>query len=371
MTKQSLSAFVWILSLAILAGCSDGNGGGGDADAGDGIDVRPDAPDGETQDPVGDDGAENAGDPVEDAPEDPAAEDAEPDELPGTDVPIIGGCQIFPADNMWNTPVDTAPLHGQSDVYIASIGTDTPLHPDFGTVWDGYPIGIPYTIVPDDQAMVDVTFDYADESDPGPYPIPFDALIEGGPDSDGDRHVLIIRQGSCILYELYYAYPVTETSWTAGSGAIWHLNLNEMRPEGWTSADAAGLAILPGLVKWEEVFEDGEINHAVRVTLESIQGGYIHPATHTDGTCGDDPACPPMGLRLRLKSDYDISSFEEPIQVILRAFKRYGLVVADTGGDMYISGVHDMRWNDDQLGALSDVPASAFEAVYTGDIIPY
>jgi hypothetical protein len=370
MMKNSLPAIILIFSFIPATGCS-GGGGEGDGDAGEAADARPDGTDGDASDPVGDDGVENAGDPPEDATEDALAEDTGPDVSPDTNAPVIGGCRIFPADNMWNTPIDTAPLHESSDTYIVSIGPDAPLHPDFGTVWDGSPIGIPYNIVPDDQTMVDVTFDYADESDPGPYPIPFDALIEGGPTSDGDRHVLIIRQGSCILYELFYAFPVTETSWTAGSGAIWHLDRNEMRPEGWTSADAAGLAILPGLVKWEEVFEAGEINHAVRVTLEDIQRGYIRPASHSDGTCGSDPSCPPMGLRLRLKSDVDISSFEGPIQVILAAFKRYGLVVADTGSDMFITGTHDMRWDDDQLHALSDITASDFEAVYTGDIIPY
>ncbi|RME24884.1 MAG: hypothetical protein D6806_08875 [Deltaproteobacteria bacterium] len=287
------------------------------------------------------------------------------------DVPVLGGCRLFPPDNMWNTRVDTFDVHPRSAEYIASIGADKYLHPDFGTTWQGAPNGIPYDIVPEDQPLVAVTFDYADESDPGPYPIPPDASIEGGPDGDGDRHVLILQQGACVLYELFNAWPQPDGSWHAGSGAIWHLDRNEQRPAGWTSADAAGLAILPGLVRWEEVYEQGRIKHAIRVTLRRIQRAYIPPASHSDGRCGSDPSCPPMGLRLRLKASFDESGFPEPLQVILRAMKEYGLVVADTGGDMFISGVPDERWDDDVLHQLHQVTADNFEAVYTGDAIPY
>ncbi|MCD6497321.1 MAG: hypothetical protein J7M25_03350 [Deltaproteobacteria bacterium] len=284
--------------------------------------------------------------------------------------PTLGGCNLFPADNMWNTAIDQLPVHARSNDYITSIGGDTHLHPDFGTVWDGAPNGIPYTVVPDDQAMVDVTFQWADESDPGPYPIPPDALIEGGPQGDGDRHVLVVRQGSCILYELYDAHLQPDNSWTAGSGAIWHLDQNEVRPDDWTSADAAGLAILPGLIRYEEVYVQGVINHAIRVTVSQLQKAYMHPATHSDGRCGSDPTCPPMGLRLRLKANFDLSSFDAHMQVILRAMKKYGIVVADTGSDMYISGAPDSRWDDDLLGSsFSQMHASDFEAVDTGEAI--
>ncbi|MBW2701857.1 MAG: hypothetical protein JRF33_13660 [Deltaproteobacteria bacterium] len=286
-------------------------------------------------------------------------------------VQTIGGCQIFPADNMWNTPIDTAELHPLSDTYIQSIGPDTQLHPDFGTEWQGYLLGIPYTTVPDDQAMVDTVFEYNDESDPGPYPIPADAPIEGGPDADGDRHVIVVREGACILYEMYAAYPQEDGSWEAGSGAIWQLDQNEVRPQDWTSADAAGLAILPGLLRWEEVYETGEIKHAMRVTLSYIQHAYILPATHSDGQCGYDRDCPPMGLRLRLKASFDESGFDEALQIIFRGMKKYGLVVADTGGDMFVSGAHDMRWDDSLLHDFHQLSASDFEAVYTGDSIDY
>jgi len=358
--------YLALLLACFALGCSDGEGG--DEDAADGTDVPDTVPD-PSQDPLPDtlpDGDDPAPDPAVDPVPDPVDDDAPPPEGH-----VIAGCRIFPADNMWNTAIDSTPLHDRSADYIASIGADTGLHCDFGTVWEGQPIGIPYTVVPDDQAMVNVVFDYADESDPGPYPIPADALIEGGPDSDGDRHVLIIRQGSCILYELFYAWPEGDGSWTAGSGAIWDLSLNEMRPEGWTSADAAGLAILPGLITYEEVYEQGEINHAVRFTLGNIQRGYIRPASHSDGRGDTDPTTPPMGQRFRLRADFDVSSFAAPLQVILQAFKTYGLVLADTGGDMFISGVPDSRWDDDLLHDLDVVTAGDFEAVYTGEIIPY
>jgi hypothetical protein len=297
--------------------------------------------------------------------------DVQPDETPSQGPPVIGGCRIFPADNPWNTPIDSAPVHENSDAYMQTIGLSSTVHPDFGTVWEGAPIGIPYVVVPEDQAMVGVVFDYADESDPGPYPIPSDAPIEGGPDSSGDRHVLVIREGACILYELFAAYPQTDGSWTAGSGAIWHLDASEVRPAGWTSADAAGLAILPGLVKYEEVYVDGEIRHAIRVTVSRTQDGYISPASHAAGSCNYLSDCPPMGLRLRLKVDFDVSSFDPILQIILNAMKTYGLIVADNGSDMFISGAPDSRWDDDVLHNLHNVTAASFEAVYTGEITEY
>ncbi|WP_432666628.1 stalk domain-containing protein [Wukongibacter baidiensis] len=281
-------------------------------------------------------------------------------------IPDIEGIKLFPKDNIWNTPVDKLPIHPKSDTFISIIGKDKRLHPDFGTFWKGSPIGIPYNIVSSDQNTVDVTFDYASESDKGPYPIPNSPLIEGG----SDRHLLILQKDTNTLYELFAAERLPNGKWHAGSGAIWHLDKNEQRPKGWTSADASGLAILPGLVRWDEVYKKGEINHAFRVTLSKIQKAYVLPATHSGGKYAD-PSYPPMGLRLRLKSDFDISEYNEDMQIILRAMKKYGLIVADVGSDMYVSGAHDTRWNDEALSALKKLKASDFEAVYTGEPIPY
>jgi hypothetical protein len=257
-------------------------------------------------------------------------------------------------------------VHPLSSEFIANIGADGHLHPDFGTVWDGAPNGIPYVVVPGNQPLVPVTFDYADESDAGPYPIPPDAPIEGGSGSSGDRHVLIVDAAHRKLYELYDAHKVG-TGWQAGSGAIFDLTSNALRPDSWTSADAAGLPILPGLVRYDEVAA-GEINHALRFTVSRTQKGYIHPATHC-ASSNTDPSLPPMGLRLRLKASYPIDSFPASVQVILRALKKYGMIVADNGSSWYISGAPDPRWSDDELHALSQVPGSAFEAVYTGATI--
>jgi hypothetical protein len=300
---------------------------------------------------------------------------------PGGDpAPVIGGCRLFPQDNMWNTPIDKLTVHPKSDDYINSIGTNTPVHPDFGTQWAGTDIGIPYDIIPETQPFVNVTFQYYDETDPldvpgpvKPYPVPDFPSIEGG----SDRHALLVRQGACILYELYNLSKGTSGEWTAGSGAIWHLDQNEMHPEGCTSADAAGLAILPGLVRYDEVFGDpgngiaAGIHHALRITARMIQRGYIRPASHTDGQAGTNPDYPPMGLRLRLKAGFNIDSFDDPIKVILRAMKKYGVVIADTGSDMFLSGQHHDDWDDNQLRQLTTIKASDFEAVYTGPIIPY
>lgn len=280
--------------------------------------------------------------------------------------PEIEGIKIFPEDNFWNTPVNNLPVHPKSSDYLRTIGNNKTMHPDFGTEWEGKPIGIPYNVVPDNQPMVNISFEYSEESDPGPYPIPENPLIEAG----SDRHILILRKGSNILYEMYNAGKKSDGSWMAGSGAIWHLDRNEQRPEGFTSADAAGMAILPGLVRWEEVYEKGEINHAIRITLSKIQKSYIPPASHSGGKYKEQNY-PPMGLRMRLKSDYDISGFDKPIQVILKAFKTYGVVVCDVGSDMYISGVPDKRWDDDVLRALKKIRADDFEALYTGEAIPY
>jgi hypothetical protein len=285
---------------------------------------------------------------------------------------FIGECAMFPADNPWNQDISGAPLHVQSDAFIDSIGRDTNLHPDFGTVWDGAPIGIPYVLVGSDQEKVSVNFEYDDESDVGPYPVPIDVPIEGGPDSDGDRHVLVVDTDACMLYELYSAYPPAGGSgpWDAGSGAIYDLSSNELRPEGWTSADAAGLPILPGLARYDEVVEQGEILHALRFTVSQSQRAYIHPATHaaSDST---DPALPPMGLRVRMKADYDCSGYSNEVQVICTALKRFGMFVADNGSDWYVSGAPDDRWSDENLSDLGQITGDAFEAVDTGPTLPW
>lgn len=300
------------------------------------------------------------------APEAPAA----PVEIDSTRIALSTetiACPILPDDNIWNTRVDHLPVHPLSNNYIATIGADEPFHADFGSgIWPpdtGGPIGIPYTLVDSATPKVDVEFDYATESDPGPYPIPPNAAIEGGPDSDGDRHILLIDTDACVLYELYYAFPLADGSWEAGSGAIFDLNSNQLRPAGWTSADAAGLPILPGLVRYEEVAA-GEIAHALRFTAPETQRAYVWPARHfaSDLT---DPDYPPMGQRFRLRSDFDVSGFAPEVQVILRAMQRYGIILADNGSPWYVSGVPDDRWDNDVLRELRQLLGQDFEAVDT------
>jgi hypothetical protein len=280
----------------------------------------------------------------------------------GPNAPI--GFRLFPADSPWNTDVSSMPVQPNSSTYLASIGLGASLHPDFGTVWDGAPNGIPYVLVRGTQPKVPITFYYADESDPGPYPIPIDAPIEGGANGDGDRHVLTLDVDNHLLYEVYDAhYNASLGRWEAGSGAIWDLSSNALRPAGWTSADAAGLPMLPGLVRYDEV-ASGEIDHALRFTVPRTQRAYVYPATHF-ASSSTDPALPPMGLRVRLKASYDISGFPVEVQVILRALKKYGMIVADNGSAWYVSGAPDPRWNDDALHAISQVQGSAFEVVET------
>jgi hypothetical protein len=295
------------------------------------------------------------------------SEQAEQSNAASNLTPTIAGCQIFPADNPWNTDISGYPVHPNSDNFIASIGPDKHLHPDFGAFWQGRPIGIPYVVVSGDQPEVLVTFQYADESDPGPYPIPDDAPVEGGPESDGDRHVLVLDRENCKLYEMWRAFK-TEDGWRAGSGAVFDLRSNKLRPLGWTSSDAAGLPVLPGLVRHDEVVERGEMNHAVRFTVTKSQRGYILPATHF-ASRSSDPNLPPMGLRLRLKADYDVSGFPREVQVILKALKKYGMIVADNGGDWFISGAHDPRWDHEVLAAIRQVKGRDLEVVDTGPIL--
>lgn len=284
-------------------------------------------------------------------------------------------CAVFPADNPWNTDISGYPLHARSDAFIDSIGRAAMMHPDFGTVWEGAPIGIPYVEVGASTPRVPVTFEYADESDPGPYPIPPDAPIEGvgegNPDAGGDRHVLALDVDDCVLYELYAAYPQDGGArWEAGSGAIFDLASNDLRPDRWTSADAAGLPIFPGLVRYQEVVEQGVIDHALRFTVRNSQSGYIHPATHA-ASDSSDPDLPPMGLRLRMKADFDCSGYSAEVQVICTALKTYGMFVADNGSNWYLSGAPDPRWSDDNLGDLKTIPGDAFEVVDTGPVIPW
>ena len=277
--------------------------------------------------------------------------------------PTIAGCPLLPADNIWNVRVDTLPIHPHSSDYVAAIGSTQTLHPDFGSgTWNGGPIGIPFTTVPSTQPRVPMSFYYGDESDPGPYPIPTNAPIEGGPSSAGDRHVLVVDAGTCTLYEVYDAHPQADGSWSAGSGAVFGLSSNALRPAGWTSADAAGLPILPGLVRYDEV-ATGEIRHALRFTAPVTQRLYVWPARH-DASSNTSPRVPPMGQRFRLRASFDVSRFPLTVQVVLRALQRYGMMLADNGSSWYLSGAPDPRWNDDELvSQLRLVKGSDFEAV--------
>ena len=282
--------------------------------------------------------------------------------------PQVQGCPVLPADNIWNATVDTLPRHTNSDAYVATIGSSRGIHPDFGTVYNGAPNGIPFITVAGSQARVPVTFDYADESDAGPYPVPPDAPIEGGAQSDGDRHVLVIDRDNCVLYELYDAHPRTDGSWHAGSGAIFALRSNALRPSGWTSADAAGLPIFPGLVRYDEV-AGGEIAHALRFTAPQTQHSFLWPARHLASSL-TGAQYPPMGLRMRLRASFDVSGFSPQVQVILRALKKYGMILADNGSSWFVSGAPDSRWNDDMLvGELGRVKGSDFEAVDSGSLM--
>jgi hypothetical protein len=276
--------------------------------------------------------------------------------------PSISGCPVLPPNNIWNTPIDQLPVDPNSSQYITSMGASTGVHPDFGSgTWDGGPIGIPYNIVPGTQPKVRVTFDYSDESDPGPYPIPPGAAIEGGNNSTGDRHILVVDKDNCILYETWSTYPQSDGSWQAGSGAIFDLRSNALRPSGWTSSDAAGLPVLPGLVRYDEV-ASGEIQHALRFTTPKTRKAYIWPGRHYASSI-TSLSYPPMGQRFRLKANFDISRFSSQTQVILRALKKYGMILADNGSAWFISGAPDSRWNDSVLSELGQVKGSNFEAV--------
>jgi hypothetical protein len=274
--------------------------------------------------------------------------------------PTLGGCPVFPATNAWNQDVSNARVNSRSNAYIASISRNaTHLHADFG---GGGAYGIPFRVVPRAQRRVPIRItDYPDESDRGPYPVPLNAPVEQG----SDRHVLTLQSGTCRLFELYNARR-SGAGWAASQGSIFNLRSNRLRPEGWTSADAAGLPILPGLARYDEV-RRGAINHALRFTVAETQRGYIHPATHF-ASSATDPNLPPMGLRLRLKRSYSLARFRGQSRVILVALKRYGMFVADNGSSFFITGASDRRWNDDDLNQLKTVPGSAFEALDTGRV---
>ncbi|MFY9488508.1 MAG: hypothetical protein WAP35_07435 [Solirubrobacterales bacterium] len=277
-------------------------------------------------------------------------------------------CSIFPKDNPWNQRVDSLPVASDSDQLITSIGESASAHADFGSgKWDGGPIGIPFVVVGKKQKRVKVSFEYADESDGSRHPVPRKAPIEGGRKADGDRHVIVVDRDRCKLYELYAAYPGKGGKrWRAGSGAIYNLRSNKLRPAGWTSADAAGLPILPGLARYDEVAA-GEIDHALRFTAPRTRRAYIYPARH-HASSDNDPALPPMGLRVRLKAGVDISGYPRQSRIVLTALKRYGMILADNGSPWYVSGAPNSRWDNDDLHSFGRLSGSDFEVVDTSSL---
>jgi hypothetical protein len=279
----------------------------------------------------------------------------------------LQGARPFPDDNPWNKPIDSDPVDPDSDLLIDSIGRKASLHPDFGALWNGGPFGIPYVVVSGGTPKVSVSFQYADESDAGPYPIPPGAPIEGGATSQGDRHILVIDRDNWKLYELFAAYP-SGAGYSAGSGAIFDLSSNSLRPAGWTSADAAGLPIFPGLVRYDEVMEGKAIRHALRFTAARTRRAYVYPARHF-ASASTDPSLPPMGMRVRLKAGVDISGFPSGARVVLQALKTYGMILADNGGNWFLSGAPDSRWNDDELNTLKGLNGNDFEVVKMGPLI--
>ncbi|MFN8387675.1 MAG: hypothetical protein U0X92_14835 [Anaerolineales bacterium] len=281
---------------------------------------------------------------------------------PLTGGPTLANCPMFPANNYWNARVDSLPVHPQSDSWIDSIGRDEGFHMDFGSgEWDGGPIGIPFNVVAGSAVPAyEPEFYYPDESDAGPYPIPQNPNREWG----SDHHILVVDTETCVLYETY-DMSFDNGQWSGGSGAIWDLNSNALRPDTWTSADAAGLPILPGLVRYDEIAA-GEIRHALRFTVEDT-AGYIWPARHQ--TSDPQNGISPMGARFRLKADYDMSGFPPEMQVLLKAMKEYGIVLADNGSNWYVSGAPDERWDNDMLHLLDVLTGNDFEAVDTSGMM--
>ena len=281
-------------------------------------------------------------------------------------LPAARHCPIFPANNAWNQRVDKLPVATDSAQLIASIGLDAPVHADFGSgKWDGGPIGIPFDVVSKQTHRSHVSFEYADESNRVPYPIPRRVHIEGGPHATGDRHALLVDKSSCRLYELYDLRH-TSRGWTAGSGAMWSLRSNHLRPAGWTSADAAGLPIFAGLARWDEA-KRGVIDHALRFTASETRRAYVYPARHY-ASSSNDPSLPPMGLRVRLKASVNIASFPPQARVVLRALQRYGMILADNGSPWYISGAPNPHWSNDQLHTLGRLTGADFEVVDTSSL---
>jgi hypothetical protein len=339
--RKILGAFA--IGLAVgLAACGGGAGGG------------------KTSDPGGNGGGGN---------NPPPAPEACNVMVPGAGG-SLGGFRPFPDNSAWNQDISSAAVDPNSDAIIGFIGGSVGLHPDFGSGG----IGIPYIVVGNNQNKVALNFTaYGDESDPGPAPVPGNAPVEGGSGSAGDRHVLVLDNANCFLYELYRAFPNSDGSWDADSSAVWDLLNGEQRPWGWTSADAAGLPIFPGLVRYDEVAA-GEIRHALRFTLPRSRAAMVPPASHWAANSSDSRSAP-MGMRLRLKAGYDISGFSTNVKVILTALKKYGMIMADNGSAMYITGAPDNRWDNNELHALGQVPASAFEVVqmnpvYTSSNVP-
>jgi hypothetical protein len=291
----------------------------------------------------------------------PAMTSARP--LPGAQ-----SCPVFPPNNPWNQRVDRLPVAKNSAKLIASISLDSPVHPDFGSgLYNGEPIGIPYTVVSSTTRKVPVTFQYASESDKGPYPLPRGVPIEGGYGSAGDRHVIVVDRDTCTDYELFAAYPNDGgTRWTAGSGAIFNLRSNHLRPAGWTSADAAGLPILPGLARYDEVAA-GQIDHALRFTAPCTAPRYVYPARHEASTC-HGANLPPMGLRVRLKASVNISGLPYQARVVAQALKRYGMILADNGSPWFISGAPNKGWNNDALHLLDRLTGKDFQVVDTSSL---
>jgi hypothetical protein len=281
-------------------------------------------------------------------------------------LPAARHCPVFPANNAWNQRVDKLPVAADSAQLVASIGLDSPVHADFGSgKWDGGPIGIPFDVVSKKTHRSHVSFEYADESNRVAYPIPPRVHIEGGSQSTGDRHAILVDKSNCRLYELYDLHH-TGRGWTAGSGAMWSLRSNHLRPAGWTSADAAGLPIFPGLARWDEV-KRGVIDHALRFTASETRRAYVYPARHYASN-SNDPSLPPMGLRVRLKASVNIASFPPQVRVVLRALQRYGMILADNGSPWYISGAPNGHWSNDQLHTLGRLTGADFEVVDTSSL---
>jgi hypothetical protein len=281
-------------------------------------------------------------------------------------LPAARHCPVFPANNSWNQRVDKLPVSADSARLISSIGLDAPVHADFGSgKWDGGPIGIPFDVVSRKTARSHVSFEYADESDRVRYPIPRHVHIEGGPRATGDRHAIFVDKSACRLYELYDLRR-TGHGWTAGSGAVWSLRSNHLRPAGWTSADAAGLPIFPGLARWDED-KRGTIDHALRFTASETRRAYVYPARHY-ASSSTDAALPPMGLRVRLKASVNVASFPRQARVVLVALQRYGMILADNGSPWYISGAPSPHWSNDALHTLSRLTGDDFEVVDTSSL---